>query len=914
MEEQRNNVKSISQLFNEEVVEKRANLVKVIESILLEDFESNGKKMRDVLWRKVYYDSISTAKRIIKQQQTPLSGQDLDQLVQFIQFAIKTYKTLILKFEDLFSLDIRNVIDFAIITNGADVFIKKSSTEIYTANEMNHAMETIHNFVVCLGDLHRYCIDFNFDEDCDIASVRSKNLAERYYIEAFKLNPRIGMPHNQLGTLKAGERYEIDSILHYVYSLCSPMPFSLSETNINRIFQQNIDNLERNNTVCDGFNVRDFIMQMILVIDIFFYDKDIEDFNTICQTVLMSFREYLARNRRGYEMDMDDVTFQITSILMLCLLKLKSKNSQKVHSLNAFLAAFCDNIIEATSYKVETFITDHEQHVKEFAEIYNRKFVEFEKQVKELKVNQCKKGDSECEQIGNGGSLSTGSSQIDDKTRGTSYGSSQKNGNHLSVGSEGSSIKTSDIKLAKKPKPHDRRRRRRCTTKSESNDNSSESDNSGADSDSEDEMNSDFDSYDDDDERFSTSDEDENDNEHDDDDDDIIIENEEIVYSSAHNDRNGDSDSLSFREHVDDVVIEEEEMVFPEIHTQHDQININLKRMKYKKKYSKVDPNLILQFHEAHSGWMKSLKILFDWLRVESKLLLNCFETNPEFINKIMKLVNLLNIDIFTRKVYFDRSMIHMKNVRSDLRYLFDIRYKIATTEDVFFKKFLMFDEVQQEIEWDLNLKLQITSDEDVILRNFKIIDFGFFMCKIKKLRYNFCARTRVFIQKNARRPGRERRDRDRDRSRKGCKFDENQQPKDGKRRRVRRRNRNRDNNRNGKCTLKYEQAKPIEEREEYPPLEQPNLRRGYLKSKNSSAAPEDVEKKNELMGKLWLKSEIKTLESKKLPSAVPLSPYIMPDSKCLSEHFNIVKNLVSSKKFVLLIPQAGKFTFLKKL
>lgn len=902
MEEQRNSAKSIPQLFHEDIVEKRARLVELIESILLEDFESNGKKMRDILWRKVYYDIISSAKKIIKQNQTPLNDQHLDQLAQFIKLAIKTYKTLILKFEDLFSLDIRNVIDFSIIANGADVFEKKSSSEIYTASEMSHAMETIHNFIGCLGDLHRYCIDFNFDEECDIAGVRSKELAERYYIEAFKLNPRIGMPHNQLGTLKAGERHEIDSILHYVYSLCSPIPFSLSETNINRIFQQNIDNLERNNTVCDGFNVRDFIMQMILVVDIFFYDKDIEDFNTICQTVLMSFREYLARNRRGYDMDMDDVTFQITSILMLCLLKLKSKNSQKVHSLNAFLAAFCDNIIGATAYKVESFISDHEQDIKEFAEIYNRKFVDFEKQVKDLKVNHCKKGDSECEQTGNG-SLSTGSSQRDDKHRGTSSGSSQKNGHHLSVESEGSCIKTTGFKLAKKPKTHDRRRRRRGTNKSNFDGSSSESDNSEADSGSEDEMNSDFDSYDDDDERFSTSDDGVN---SEDDNDDIVIENEEIVYVG----RNGENGS--------DVVIEEVEMVFPEIQTQHDEVNINLKRMKYKKKYSKVDPNLILQFHEAHNGWMKSLKILFDWLRVESKLLLNCFESNPEFINKIMKLVNILNIDIFTRKVYFDRSMIHLKNVRSDLRYLFDIRHKIATTEDVLFKKFVMFDEVQQEIDWDLNLKLQITDDEDVILRNFKIIDFGFFMCKIKKFRYNFCARTRNFIQKSARRPGRDRRDRDRDRDRdrgrNGCKVDEKQQPKDGKRRRVRRRNRNRDNNRNGKSTQKFEDSNPIEEREEYPPLEQPNLRRGYLKSKNSVVAPEDVEKKNELMGKLWLKSEIKTLESKKLPSAVPLSPYIMPDSKCLSEHFSIVKNLVNSKKFVLLIPQAGKLSFLDEL
>lgn len=883
LDEQRSAVTSISQLFDRENVDKRSRLVDVIDSILMEDFESNGKKMRDVLWRKVYYDTISAAKKIVKLQKCSLNDRELDLLGDFVEMAIRHYKTLILKFEDLFSLDVRNVVDFGIVTDGADEFEKKNSNEIYTACEMSHAMETIHNFLICLGDLHRYCIDFNFDENLDISAKNSKKLAGRFYIEAFKLNPRIGMPHNQLGTLKAGENYEIDSIFHYVYSLCSPVPFNLSETNINRIFQQNIDNLERNNTVCDGFNVRDFIMQMILVIDIFFYDKEIEDFNTICQTVLMSFREYLARNRRGYEMEMDDVTFQLTSVLMLCLLKLKTSNSTRVHSLNAFLAAFCDNIVAATSYKIEAFIADHVDDIKDFDEIYNRKFDEFECQMRSMKMKNGKKGDSECEQM-----CSTSSSQNNDKHRGTSgSGSSQKNGNQLSVGSEGSFVvKPGNIKLAKKPKPHhDRRRRRRCTTKSGSDMSSSEDENSDAESDSGDSMNSDFDSYDEEDERYSTSDEHDN---ADDDNDDIVIENEEIVYKA---DKKSSQESLTFTENGDDVIIEEEELVYPEGN------NVNLRRMKYKKKYTKVDPNLILRFHAAHGGWMKSLKILFDWLRVESKLLLNCYETNPEFINKIMKLINVLNIDIFTRKVFFDRSLIRMNNVRVDLRYLFDIRHKIATEEDLTFKKFMMFDEVQQELEWDLNLKLNVTQDEDVILRNFKIIDFGFFMCKIKKLRYNFCARTRVFIQKAAKG-----RDRDRSRRRGGGEKDR-KQPKDGQKRRVRRRNRNRDRDRNERKFSENESA-PVEELEQFPPLEQPSLRRGYLKSKNTT---EDIAKKNELMGKLWLKSEIKSLEKKKIPSMMLTSPYIMTDSKCMSDHFGIVKKLVNSKKYVVLIAQAGE-------
>lgn len=61
------------------------------------------------------------------------------------------------------------------------------------------------------------------------------------------------------------------------------------------------------------------------------------------------------------------------------------------------------------------------------------------------------------------------------------------------------------------------------------------------------------------------------------------------------------------------------------------------------------------------------------------------------------------------------------------------------------------------------------------------------------------------------------------------------------------------------------------------------------------------------VMGRLWLENEVETLESKlkKRPVNVTLTPYLVLDSKCLSEYTAIVKNLVKTKKFVVLIPSA---------
>lgn len=956
---------SIVSLFSDHAEVSRKKLVLLIESILLEDFESIGRKTRDILWRKVYYDPIATSKKVWKKRENDLTECETNLLCSFIKNGIKHYKTLILKFEDNFNLDIRYIIDFSIIANGADAFEKRSEKEIYTVNETNHAIETIHNFLVSLGDLHRYCIEFKFAEkDVSINSNDIKQLAANYYTEAFKLNPKIGSPHNQLGTLHLMENFEIDSIFHYLYSLCSNNPVELSETNVSRIFQRNNESLVLVEPSSEGFNIKDFMMQVILLIDIFFYDKEIADFNSICFSVLMNFKEYLNKSRRNSQAD---ITFQLTSIFMLCLLKLKMKKSPKVHSLNAFLVAFCARIVDTTIEKIDDFVADHKTENLEFCEEYNKKFHEFDRKIKG--VRETNRG--KCSRNGRDGFKDSG---IDKN----GSGNSQKDGsgsNHLSLSGESKNTMSQaseksqpgQVKIAKRPpavEPNQnpvvqtnnnnnrRRRKRRGMTASSSEESETESifseDNHDNDS-----MNSDFDSYDEDEDyvkmRFSSGEDSESGDENDDDDeeelgqndsgsDDILIENEEIVYNDS---KSNEKERMDFYDsdgkNDDDILIEDEEIVFRD---RTDEELAKILRMKYKKKYTKVDPNLILEFNQQYESWIKSLKILFDWLQLDGEIIIGCYRSNPEFINKIMRLINLVNIDIFTRKIFFERSMIKFKNVREDLRFIFDSRHQIATSEDTIFKKFALFEELQQPIDWNLNYKLQITHEEDIVLRNFKIIDFGFYLCKTKKFNYSFCARSRIFIEKQSRRRRRRRGgERERERRRKfsdersGRKFSDERGRKDNNNRErggVGRRSNRKERRRRDRGERKKQQMNSESDRfehlsikthsqgshEEYPSIEKSNQvgRKGYLKNncvekENQDVKQSENDKKNEMMGKLgkeWLKNEVKTLESRSNPINTNLTPYLMLDTKSLTDYLYIVKHLVKSKKFVVLIPKAG--------
>lgn len=437
------------------------------------------------------------------------------------------------------------------------------------------------------------------------------------------------------------------------------------------------------------------------------------------------------------------------------------------------------------------------------------------------------------------------------------------------------------------------------------------------------------------------------DNDDDDDDEDVVIEDEQIVYPNngievdPKQERNPYENSIfgDFMSSFKQLQLYDEENKNGQNHFAFEQSNpFNFKfnlienventlcndedsaakttnpapeKLRFKQKYNKVDPNIIIEFFQ-HENTMIALKLLFDWLRGNSGIIVNCFTTNPEFIDKIFDLLNVMNIDIFTRKVYFERFYIETENVRENLRSIFDVRQTVPLKEDVMLKECSVFDVCQRHMDWTLPLKLKISENEETVLRIFLFIDFGFSLCKMKKFDYNFCSRMRNFIKiatikhrsgKRIRKRGRR------------------------NRRRVRNRSRNRKSSQSELSVLSrngdhHGRSSPDDVQRIDSDEKKSNLRKGYLKNRqqnnqvtastgnNEKAAPATASEKHQLMGKLWLKHEIEVLEAKMSKNSVILTPYLVVDSKVLSKHLDIVKKLVKAKKFVVLIPSAGKLIY----
>lgn len=981
--------------------------------ICLQDYQSVGKKVREVMWRRGYYEFIAFVKKHSHKQ--GLNSDHMLKLERFLCDGIFNYKRLSAKMEEIYDLDLKYLIDFSIISEGyISDFVTDASGQSKemepshaavdkSLEAVSFALDTIHSSLLSLGDLHRYFLDFRIDSQLSLSI--SKEQVAKYYLEAFKLNPAIGMAQNQLGTLYYGQNFDLDSTYHYLYSLVCIIPFELSENNLNKLFAKHTEYLEQMDPAKLEFNIEDFYARFYLIVDIFFFDKEVPDFNSLCHCVLIDLRKILcAQQLRVPEASI----FKIISILFFCLSKLKMINSPKVYSLHAFLVAACSDLMDACIVNIEQTILARATDNEQFQADYEQRFQEFDTTVRKSRneyknwlaaVGECERKDKKL--MARPHSLKDCSSDSRDSQHSADDGNCAGGSKTQDATTDNDKLepistrssdeaKESDLKtpLSCKSKRRGMRLRRRRRKIAQSDDSSCYDSESDMDTD----FYSDEEDYTDLSSNFDTDFSDIDVAEPDEtpagkcvimlsikcayhfsiplvaerptrqqaggnvysDSEDVVIEEERLVYPEEvqaerrPNSQEIDSEELlrsfevlQFKNAEDPAAAVAKAIgcagtaaAVPPV-----AISEAPKKLVYRNKYTKINPNIIIDcLHNEPT--IRALKMLFDWLRINPEILIGCYHSNPEFVHKIMKLLNYCNIDVFTRKVYFERDLLTTSNVREALVELFDVRANVPLSEDFAFKNFDIFQSTQITLDWETIIRERVTPQEESILRIFKMVDFGFFICKQKKFNYRFCVKTRRFTENQKKKREEKKGGVSRRRERRTA-------PKTTRKRNEGRTRRYSDR-KNGIVRKSYtsnEEKDTVEECRKVP-------RKGYLRNRNaekaaaviasatgtsvaggtsasastttnsviekmnlqsSSGADEErseaMSKKCEIMGKLWLQNEVEALEEelRDSPAHVVISPFVVVDSKALTEYNGIVKSLVRTKKCIVLIPNAGK-------
>lgn len=330
-----------------------------------------GKKVEEFLWRKGFYDVISTAKKLKKKEYTQ---DEISAIQSHINAGIGFYHHLVSKLQYEFDVDIKNDIDFAMIHEE-----KKTTNEI-NSECVQWAKEAIHQCLVYLGDLSRYKIE--------IYPNWEPTLAIRYYLQAISYRPECGMPHNQMGMLSMNHNHYLDSVYHYMRCLTCKIPFDGTTNNLLALFEKNskfIEQLPKEDESADCIiepsrseNIKRFLARFLLLIDIWYFNKKVNKVYSLCHQICKNLEECLGYTKpptseSGESPTDNDSTendsissylnsqtlFKIVVICLLCISKLKSTNSAQLSAAVAFTLAIYSQLVQSVTNHIQESVLNY---------------------------------------------------------------------------------------------------------------------------------------------------------------------------------------------------------------------------------------------------------------------------------------------------------------------------------------------------------------------------------------------------------------------------------------------------------------------------------------------------------------------------------------------------------------------------
>ncbi|XP_034241326.1 protein SMG5 isoform X2 [Thrips palmi] len=670
LDEIRSHAKTTGDLFSVEAQVLRNKLKEIAERLVFSSLLSQRRKVEEVLWRKGFYEDVSTAKRLRKDCQW--MPDECSQLLLHIKCGIGFYHHLLQCLQIEYGIT-SGCIDFPMVFPDQDYGKSKLPP---SSKQLEAARDSVHRCLVCLGDLNRYLMD--------IPQSGSYDMAYRYYHQALSWNPAIGMPHNQLGTLSLSTNCNLDAVYYYMRCLMCSQPFEGAEGNLKRSLERSALKVHQEKAVSCGSalwrcvcsnpgegqlseaqdHIQQFLAHFLLLADLWFFDKKpVANVSDLCHQTLLDFRlclsfveppeseaTYFTRSRENFPSHLSkDMVLKVVVVSLICLLQLRKKGSDHVSSLVAFLlAVFCILVQQVQEHFVDSVLNLSLPTVEE------------------LNVNAPKV---------NGKCSDTDEIAVNDVTE-----CRKENGHHDSINGNAVNGETEEA-IDTKPKRRKRvvrRRQRQC----DSSDDSDEEFNIGS----------------------GSSD---------------ISEDEEIVL-----DLSSDEEGLENRKENDDndddvVVLEEIESLAKSVsltngHTgKHIQLETSTQEP--------ANPADVLE-QVCGESLLPAIKVCIDWLQGDKPVVEACGKDSLDVLKKLVDLVNFVNIDM--KDLEKDATAASFLKHRS----IFESKCKIPLPEDVQLQKLSILASAHENLDWELIRQNRLNPKEEALLRTRRLVSFCDFL------------------------------------------------------------------------------------------------------------------------------------------------------------------------------------------
>ncbi|XP_071845720.1 nonsense-mediated mRNA decay factor SMG5-like isoform X1 [Apostichopus japonicus] len=334
-------------VFEKDVIEMRNKLKEYSEKLIFLNPVDFGRKAEELLWWKVFYSVISAVKKSKKHLR---SGSNFECAYRtHLMAAQGFYHHLLLRIQKEFNLHLSCAIDFVYSPNRdwgveADVHHESNNPRAITWAE-----KACHRCLIYLGDLARY--------QKDLDGLHVHYIAERYYHQALALNPELGMPHNQLGTLAGNSHEGVDAAYHYMRCWLYDVPFEGAIANLEKSLEKNckrfkelpsIPNPDLPPELLRPRDIKHFLIRFLHLIEKLQPSMDIgqQELGKLCQSTLHEFDKCMLMTqdksppgqgvglmRNGEETRLHslsgDIVFKVFMLLLMTITRLRKKGSKK---------------------------------------------------------------------------------------------------------------------------------------------------------------------------------------------------------------------------------------------------------------------------------------------------------------------------------------------------------------------------------------------------------------------------------------------------------------------------------------------------------------------------------------------------------------------------------------------------------
>lgn len=704
------NSRNIADLFSTNVEIQRQKLRDNCEKLLFLDPINYGKKTLELLWRKVYYDAISSAKKL---RETDLENDGY--LHIHLICGIGHFHHILSKIQSEMGLQNKEL-DYVLIYDDKDT---QDTIVDFEDDKLQLGKAVLHSCLIYLGDLSRYQVE--------IFHTLDPSIAARYYLQAAHLDTTSGMPYNQLGNLYLERNYNLDSVCYYIQCLNCKAPFDGALGNLIKIFEKNSqysDSVSDPSSLTQSEYIQNTVFNFLSLIEIWYLSKNDTNIPQRCNSiahelkVCMDFvKTSLPDMNKNYEeyaqmLEEENINpsymnpnliHKITLICLFTISKVVETDETKAFACKAFTLALLSQLLQKLLQQLISFGLSNP------ALKYKPRILADQ----EAESNKAKESVG-LEDTVESTKKSNGSIKLEDEVE-------------LVNSKEAESIQPMTNGETKNKKTSSKRRRRRRVASSESSDLSEV-----------DAGNSDIETF------QSSSDED-------------LTNSSCQSADESHSDRtdgegsdtdteqkpNNDQEKVKVMEGniVDGNIIKEP--VCKDIENDVAANNNNNNKIK-----SNIQNLQALQTFLLGDNFLPSIKLLQDWVLLEKDLILSCGDSGESLFQCVVDLLNIFTY-YFTLKVdrISDEDSALFKYIRGIAK-KFKLEYRtVPLPEDINLcgTNICKFD--KDAAEWQMLERCQLSVYEENVVRILNFIDFGNQIAKIVP-RIHFNRTMKIFYLK----------------------------------------------------------------------------------------------------------------------------------------------------------------------